>query len=157
MYNLLKQIASGKFIMIGSGKNVKSMAYVENIASFLEYSTQFGSGIQIFNYIDKPDFDMNTLVLKVNKVLGKKERIGLKIPYFVGYSLGKFLDLVAATTGRKLPISSIRIKKFCSNTMFNTKVFETGFNPPVDIYEALESTIRHEFLESPDEEVFYTE
>ncbi|MCE7055292.1 NAD-dependent epimerase/dehydratase family protein [Algoriphagus sp. AGSA1] len=157
VYNLLKQIASGKFIMIGNGKNVKSMAYVENIAAFLEFSLGFGPGVHVYNYIDKPDFDMNTLVLKVNKALGKKERIGLKIPYFVGYTMGKFLDLVAATTGRKLPISSIRIKKFCSNTMFNTKVSETGFNPPVNIYEALESTIRHEFLESPDEEVYYTE
>jgi len=32
VYNLLNQIASGKFVMIGDGENIKSMAYVENIA-----------------------------------------------------------------------------------------------------------------------------
>ncbi|MEM4360079.1 MAG: NAD(P)-dependent oxidoreductase, partial [Candidatus Bilamarchaeaceae archaeon] len=34
VYNLLKQIASGRFIMVGNGKNIKSMAYVENVAAF---------------------------------------------------------------------------------------------------------------------------
>ena len=35
VYNLLKQIASKKFVMFGNGKNKKSMAYVENVAAFL--------------------------------------------------------------------------------------------------------------------------
>jgi hypothetical protein len=35
VYNLLKQIASGKFIMVGRGRNKKSMAYVENVAGLL--------------------------------------------------------------------------------------------------------------------------
>ena len=35
VYNLLRQMASGRFAMVGSGKNVKSMAFVENVASFL--------------------------------------------------------------------------------------------------------------------------
>jgi nucleoside-diphosphate-sugar epimerase len=38
VYNLLRQIASGKFLMVGNGKNVKSMAYVENVAAFIEYN-----------------------------------------------------------------------------------------------------------------------
>lgn len=62
VYNLLRQIASGKFIMIGSGQNRKSMAYVENVAAFIEHALGFGPGVHIYNYIDKPDFDMNTLV-----------------------------------------------------------------------------------------------
>ena len=36
VYNLLRQIASGNFIMVGSGKNRKSMAYIGNIVAFLE-------------------------------------------------------------------------------------------------------------------------
>ena len=38
VYNLLRQIAGGKFPMVGNGKNKKSMAYVENAAAFLEFS-----------------------------------------------------------------------------------------------------------------------
>ena len=40
VYNLLRQIASGKFLMIGSGQNKKSMAYVGNVCAFIEYSVQ---------------------------------------------------------------------------------------------------------------------
>ena len=36
VFNLFNQIASGKFVMIGSGKNKKSMAYIGNVVSFLE-------------------------------------------------------------------------------------------------------------------------
>ena len=36
VYNLLKQISSGKFIMIGKGKNKKSMAYVGNIVALIK-------------------------------------------------------------------------------------------------------------------------
>ena len=34
VYNLLRQIANGWFAMFGDGRNVKSMAYVENVAKF---------------------------------------------------------------------------------------------------------------------------
>ena len=37
VYNLLKQIASGKFLMIGKGQNRKSMAYVGNVVAFIKY------------------------------------------------------------------------------------------------------------------------
>jgi GlcNAc-P-P-Und epimerase len=44
VYNLLRQIASGKFVMVGNGENRKSMAYVENVAAFIEYAMSFKPG-----------------------------------------------------------------------------------------------------------------
>ena len=41
VYNLLRQIHSRRFVMIGNGSNKKSMAYVENISAFLEYCLSF--------------------------------------------------------------------------------------------------------------------
>ena len=70
--------------MVGNGKNVKSMAYVENVAAFIEYSLNNKNGENLYNYIDKPDFDMNTLVLGVNKVLGKKKKFLFHWPYWLG-------------------------------------------------------------------------
>ena len=49
VFNLLKQIASGRFMMFGNGKNKKSMAYVENVVAFLEYSLSFKPGLHIYN------------------------------------------------------------------------------------------------------------
>lgn len=157
VYNLLRQIASGKFVMVGDGTNVKSMAYVENVAAFIEYSLNFGPGIHVYNYIDKPDFDMNTLVKIVYRTLGKDDRIKLRLPYSVGYGIGKLFDIAAVITKKKFPISSIRVKKFCSNSSFETSIAKTGFVPPVSLIEALEQTIRYEFIDKKAGDVFYSE
>lgn len=155
VYNLLRQIASGRFVMVGSGENRKSMAYVENIAAFIEYSLSFKPGVHIYNFIDKPDFTMNQLVGAVKRILGQPEQIGFRLPYAAGYAIGKGFDLVAAITGKRLAISSIRVKKFCANSVYNTAIDKSGFVPPVPLAQALEQTIRHEFIEKHDDEPLY--
>ena len=158
VYNLLRQIASGKFVMVGGGENRKSMAYVENVAAFIEYSMSFKPGVHIYNFIDKPDFTMNALVGNVNRILGRPERIGFRLPFAVGYLIGKGFDLVAAITGKRFAISSIRVKKFCANSVYNTAMDKTGFVPPVPLKQALSQTVRYELVESHEHEgVFYTE
>jgi GlcNAc-P-P-Und epimerase len=158
VYNLLRQIASGKFFMVGNGENRKSMAYVENVTAFIEYSISFKPGVHIYNFIDKPDFTMNTLVGNVNRILGRPERIGFRLPFALGYLIGKGFDLVAAMTGKRFAISSIRVKKFCANSVYNTAIDKTGFVPPVPLEQALSQTVRYEFVESHEHEgVFYTE
>jgi nucleoside-diphosphate-sugar epimerase len=155
VYNLLRQIASGKFVMVGHGENRKSMAYVDNIAAFIEYSMTFKPGVHIYNFTDKPDFTMNQLVSSVKRMLGKSENIGLRLPFAVGYIIGKGFDLVATMTGKRFAISSIRVKKFCANSVYNTTIDKTGFVTPVPLVQALENTIRHEFIEKHDDEPLY--
>jgi nucleoside-diphosphate-sugar epimerase len=158
VFNLLRQIASGKFLMVGSGENRKSMAYVENVAAFIEYSISFKPGIYIYNFIDKPDLSMNQLVVSVKRILGRPGKISLRIPFALGYVIGKGFDLVAGITGKRLAISSIRVKKFCANSVYNTAIDETGFVPPVPLAQALEQTIRHEFIEKHvDEPLYFSE
>lgn len=158
VYNLLRQIASGNFVMVGHGENRKSMAYVENVAAFIEYAMSFQPGIHIYNFIDKPDFTMNRLVANVNLILGRPEKIRFRLPFSIGYVIGKSFDLFAALTGKRFAISSIRVKKFCANSVYNTAIDQTGFVPPVPLEHALAQTIRYEFVESHEHEgVFYTE
>ena len=158
VFNLLQQIASGRFVMVGHGENRKSMAYVENIAAYIEYAISFSSGVHVFNYVDKPDFSMNGLVRRVKQCLGGGDKIGFRLPYFIGFAIGKMFDGVAAITGRRFAISSIRVKKFCANSVYNTAVDETGFVPPVDLVAALEKTVQYEFIETHDDEpVYFTE
>jgi nucleoside-diphosphate-sugar epimerase len=158
VYNLLRQIASGKFVMVGNGENRKSIAYVENVAAFIEYSMSFKPGVHIYNVIDKPDFTMNSLVANVNRILGRPEKVDFRLPFAVGYMIGKGFDLVAALTGKRFAISSIRVKKFCANSVYNTAIDHTGFVPPVPLEQALAQTVRYEFVQSNEHEgVFYTE
>lgn len=155
VYNLLRQIASGKFLMVGRGENRKSMAYVENLSAFIEHCISFPPGVHIYNFIDKPDFTMNELVGSVKRTLGQPQNIGFRLPYSVGYAIGKCFDLLAAVTGKRLAISSIRVKKFCANSVYNTAIDSTGFVSPVPLTKALEQTIRHEFIEKHENEHVY--
>ncbi len=155
VFNLLRQIASGKFIMVGHGQNRKSMAYVENVTAFIEYSMSFKPGVHIYNYIDKPDLTMNSLVANVNRILGRSEKIALRLPFVVGYLIGKCFDLFAAMTGKRFAISSIRVKKFCANSVYDTAIDKTGFVRPVPLEQAITQTVRHEFVENHDGEPLY--
>lgn len=158
VFNLLRQIASGKFVMVGNGLNRKSMAYVENVAAFLEYSLSFKPGIHIYNYIDKPDFTMNQLVAHVNKLLGRSSEFKFRLPYWLGLLIGKTFDAAAFIVNRKFPISAIRVKKFCANSVYESAIEKTGFVPPVGLMEAIEKTVKYEFIEDhKNEQVFYTE
>ena len=155
VFNLLKQIASNKFAMFGSGKNKKSMAYVENVAAFLEYSLSFKPGIHIYNYIDKPDFDMNTLISITRESLFKKTGVGIRLPAFLGILIGYSADLFSKLTSKNLPISSIRVQKFMGTTQFKSSISETGFIPPVNIKDGLLNTIRYEFIEDNSDKVTF--
>ena len=158
VFNLLKQIASGKFLMVGNGLNRKSLAYVENVSAFLEFSLMFKPGIHVYNYIDKPDFSMNQLVAHVHTLLNRQSRIKLRLPFVLGVAIGNVFDLIAFLFRKKFAISSIRVKKFCANSVFESAVDKTGFIPPVSLVEAIQRTVRYEFIESHDnEQVFYTE
>jgi nucleoside-diphosphate-sugar epimerase len=146
VYNLIKQIVSNSFIMVGNGRNKKSMAYVENVALFLVHALNMKEGYQLYNYIDKPDFDMNTLVAFLKKILGNSNHRGFRLPYVIGYLGGVAYDIASTITGRQFPVSTVRIKKFCANTVYSShKIRFTGFQPPFGIEEGLEKTIKNEF------------
>jgi len=158
VYNLLKQIASEHFLKIGSCNNKKSMAYVGNVALLLSDFIENSRGYEVYNYIDKPDLTMNELIDVVGKSLNKKIP-SVKIPYFLGMLGGYGFDIFAKITGKKLPISSVRVKKFCATTQFDaTKVFTSGFVPVCSLSEGLDRTIKFEFVhQKTDDLVFVSE
>jgi nucleoside-diphosphate-sugar epimerase len=159
VYNLLKQIASGKFMMVGKGINKKSMAYVGNIAAFIKFCLKTQKpGARIFNYTDGPDLSMNELVNQIEQTL-KIQLPAIKIPYFIAYSGAIALDLVAKATGKKLSISAVRVEKFCATTQFDSrKAHSSGFKSPYSLKQALHKTLEFEFLNSKtDDQLFYTE
>jgi len=147
VYNLLKQVASKKFIMLGNGKNYKSMAYVENVAAFVEHSLSFSAGCHIYNYIDKPDYDMNRLISTTRKTLFGNYNVGFRLPTFFGFIIGFFAACVAKISFKSFNISTIRIKKFSSTSKFSSSVNKTGFIPPFSIEEGLLRTLKYEFID----------
>ncbi len=156
VYNLLRQISSGKFAMVGNGNNKKSMAYIGNIVKFLEFFVeQKTTGYNVYNYIDKPDFTMNDLVAHVSKVLGKHIP-ATHFPYWLGMLGGYCFDLLALITRRKLAVSSVRVKKFCATTEFDaTKAHTSGFKAPYTLGEGLARTLEFEFIHDASEGITF--
>lgn len=158
VYNLLKQISSGRFLMVGKGQNKKSMAYVGNVVAFIkDRLNKAEPGYQIFNYADKPDFNMNELVSTI------EDRMNLsipkrKIPYWLGLLGGGCFDLLSVVIRKKLSVSAVRVKKFCATTQFDAAKAHSSFEAPYSLKEGLDKTLEHEFINPKNDDIlFYSE
>ncbi|MCB1592102.1 MAG: NAD-dependent epimerase/dehydratase family protein [Alphaproteobacteria bacterium] len=149
VYTLMDSIARGRFMMIGNGENRKSVAYVENVAAFFAQCLEEGKGRSLYNYADKPDLSMKEMVADIRAGLGQRDG-GIVIPYFAGVAGGAALDVLAKITGKTFPISLIRVKKFCANTVVNAdKVRHTGFKAPFTLKQGLQEMIASDFSDTP--------
>ncbi len=143
---LVGQIASDRFMMVGRGGNVKSMAAVENLCEFIASVLPNRPGVEIYNYCDKPDFTTGDLVQLVRRSLGKEDRRFVRLPYWLGMIGGYAFDLAALLRGRPFAISAKRIRKFCTSTAFSSKrPAPPGFTPRVTLEEAMRDFVRIEW------------
>jgi nucleoside-diphosphate-sugar epimerase len=146
VHTLLAQIARGRALVIGAGRNRKSLAYVENVADFLAHALGFGAGVHLYNYADKPDPDMNQLVTLAAEALGIGRGRPIHLPYAAGLGAGLACDALGRVTGRRFVVSAARVRKYAATTRFaNARCLASGFTPRHDLQAALAATIRNEF------------
>jgi GlcNAc-P-P-Und epimerase len=145
VYNLLVQVARGRNLVIGDGTNRKSMAYVENVADFLAFALRFGPGVHVYNYVDKPDLDMNELVSLASRTLGGSGK-PRHIPYALALGAGLVFDAAATLTGHHFPVSAVRMRKYRANSRVAAqRLAESGFVPHHDLRRSMIAWIEHEF------------
>lgn len=146
VYTLAKQVSSGRFLMVGNGRNRKSMAYVGNIAEFLADATVGPAGAVTLNFADKPDLSTGELVTHLQRELGTGRARSLRLPLPIGMAAGHAFDLLAKLTKRTFPISAVRIRKFAADTTVNTdRLQATGHRARYDLPEGLRRTLAAEF------------
>ena len=143
MFRLITYVCDRKFVRIGKGENVKSVAYVENLVhATLFLMGNMRPGVEIFNYSDEPQMTTGELVGLIARAAGVPEP-GFVIPYKPAYLAAKALDLLGFITKQDFPITSVRMKKFNTSTRYQSeKIRSRGFQPPFSIAEGLASTIR---------------
>lgn len=144
-YNLIKTINKNKFLMVGNGKNYKSLSYVKNFAEFLYYLINFKiiSSFYIINYSDTPHMTIKEIVNYIYECLKIKKPF-FYIPKVPALIIFKILDLFPFLK-KKLPISYIRIKKFTATTLLESKFNKLGFVPNYSIKEGIRNVIQSEF------------
>ena len=145
IYNLMAQIAGGRFMMVGRGTNRKSIAYVENVVAFLQHCLSM-RGRHVYNYADSPDLTMQEMVTLVRSAMDLPPP-RLRLPYALGLAGGYVFDTAAALTGKKFPVSAVRIRKFCADTMVNAEAARaTGFTAPYTLEQGLRQMMDAEFI-----------
>ena len=159
VFNLFNQIAKKKFLMVGKGQNVKSLAYIKNVVAFLDTCILTDQKFGVYNYVDTPNLTMDELIKFLYLQLHGKANTGQRIPVWAGIFLGYTADLINKIFNKNLPVSSIRIKKFISTTEFTSKKSNLDdFKAPFTLLQGLTNTIQSEFIcPKPQNEIFFTE
>jgi nucleoside-diphosphate-sugar epimerase len=145
MYALIRQIHSRLFLPIGSGGNVKSTAFVQNLvdATFHLWHCPNRPAFDVYNYADTPHLTSREICDAISEALGRSP-LRRSLPLPVALALASPFDAVSRLTGRNLPISSMRVRKLASlQTRFEAdKVRQSGFAPAVPLREGLHRMTR---------------
>ena len=81
VYRLIRQIYYKGYIPIGTGNNVKSVVYVENLVDATLYLIKQNlSGFEVFNYADEPHLAYSEFVRLIYQYLGIKYPV-FNLPY----------------------------------------------------------------------------
>ena len=147
---LIRAIDARRFVMTGRGANRKSMSYVGNVAAFLASRLHASAGVRIFNYADQPDLTSRQIVNTICSALEKKLPVPFSIPVWLGLLAGRIFDVVARLSGRSMPISAIRVRKFCAETSVGVEaLLSSDFVAPFALRDALHRTIATDFPRTP--------
>lgn len=137
MFRLIDQINKGLYFNVGKGDNIKSIAYVKNLvdATFYLYE-HLPAGLHFYNYADEPHLKTSELGLTIAAELGKSKP--KSFPLIALLLLAKPFDIISSITGKDLPISSVRVRKYASRTHHMAQeLFAKGFKPKYTTQEGL--------------------
>lgn len=142
MYHLIKKIRDRKFVFIGKGTNIKSVAYVENLVEATVFLLDMRKpSINYFNYSDEPQMSIREIVDVISRHVGVRVPES-KMPLFLALILTFPFDVLQKITGRVQPITAKRIKKFSTPTHFKAdKIREAGFVQPISLEEGFKRTL----------------
>lgn len=138
MFTLIRAVDRGWYWPVGSGRNVKSTAYVENLVGALLHAmstTDFG--LLTFNYVDKPDLNSREIGDLIFRCLGRRPRPPFPLP--LALAIGRVGDIIGRFVSWNVPLTTARVRKLaCAETLFPVgAVVETGFRPTVPLEEGL--------------------
>ena len=146
IFRLIDAIHRKRFVMVGRGPEVKTTSFIDNLLDAHEFlmARQLrlgGRGQEIYHYVDSPGETTAALVAMIYAALRKNAR-PIRVPLFVAAPLALIGDALAKVTGIDLPITSARIRKFCTPTNFAAgKIRGLGFQQRVDNEAAIRRTV----------------
>lgn len=140
---LIEAIRRNRYVIVGNGQNLKSMVAVENVvdAALLVAGDERAAG-QTFIVADARAYSQLEIAATIAELIGKRRPA--KLPRWPLLLAGKAADVIENLTGLKLPISSDRVRKLSSNTVFSAAKIERelGFIPRIALREGLANELK---------------
>jgi len=148
IFRLISYVCDKKFVWVGKGEHIKSIAYVENLVeATLFLLDHMKSGVEVFNYSDEPQMTTRQLVSLIAKTAGVAEP-RMEIPLGIALPVAKVFDTVGSFTGKNFSITTARIRKFNTPTVYDARrIKRIGFKPSHSIAEGLDRNIKWYFEE----------
>jgi len=144
MFTLIRQIDRGRFPLVGSGTNHKSLAYVANlVAALLErWPLPSVPGTRIYNYADTPDLTSRDIALVAYRALGRSAP-RWAVPMPVARALALPFDLATTLTGRDFGLSTARLRKFAeAETALHPEALEReGYRAPISLADGIATMV----------------
>ncbi len=125
--DMIKGIATNRYLSIAGGKAKKSVLMVDDIARILPALIEKGG---IYNVCDDKHPSFRELEILIAKQLGKKS------PPSIPYWMAKSMALVGDLMGNKAPINSLKLKKITESLTFSNEKAKRELNwQPLNVLE----------------------
>lgn len=143
IFKLIRQVCDGKFIWVGKGHNVKSIAYVENLIEATRFlMDRMMPGCEVFNYSDEPHMETRELVSMISRLADTKVP-SFHIPLWSAVAVVKVIDIIGAVIHHDFSITAARLLKFNASTKHeSSRIRGLGFLPPFSLEEGLRKNIQ---------------
>jgi len=137
MYRLIRQIDRRLFVPIGDGTNIKSVAYVENLADATMFLMEKGlRSVKTYSYADEPHMSFRSIVNCIYALFGRSAPI-ISLPVGPILAVLKPIDFAAGAVGVDFPVM-LAIGKMNKSTHYTAgKIRHAGFKQKHSIEEGL--------------------
>ena len=142
MYKLIDTIYKRRYVPVGRGDNIKSVAYVENLVDMTLFVLErMQAGVEVYNYSDYDHLASREIVDIVHHFLGRRPP-RFRMPLRPVLAVTGLIDIAAKVTGINFPITANRIKKLNMTTCHGSdKVRSLGFRQRYSIEEGLRAMV----------------
>lgn len=132
------------FVSVGMGRNHKSLAYLENLveAILVLWGREGGSGVEVYNYADKPDLTSSEIIARIREGLGRQGP-GIRLPLGLALLGALPFEVLGNVLGKDLGISRNRIQKLAEvNSVVDTAQIQAVCSfPRIPLTEGLRRTL----------------
>ena len=137
MYSFVEAIHRGRFFLVGSSENVKSLVSLRNVVSSVSFlANLMEPGCTIYNLVDAESFSVSGLARMIRETLGS-DRSMRSLPVWCAKCCALVGDVIAGVIGRA-PLTSQRLKALTETTAFSSeKLKRAGFVHPQTTQEGL--------------------